>query len=135
MAAEWNVDKTLQFIEDYRQHTVLWCAGDKNYKNREMRRDALQILGEKYSLNSKAVLNKIKSLRSYFHREHSKVIKKKSGCSTEETYQSSWFGYKSLVFILDGNDIREGKDPMTTFNESLVSLYTTYKLYMSIWTG
>ena len=79
--ADWsNEKKTLDFIEEYRKYTVLWRSSDKNYKNRE-ERSALEELGEKYSLDSKSILNKIKSLRSYFHREHSKVLKKKSGSS------------------------------------------------------
>jgi len=54
------VKKTLDFIEEYRKYTVLWRSLDKNYKNREERRSAVQELGEKYSLDSKTILNKIK---------------------------------------------------------------------------
>ena len=70
--ADWGGKKTLYFIEEYRKYTVLWRSFGKNYKSREERRSVLQELGEKYSLDSKSILNKIKSLRSYFHREHSK---------------------------------------------------------------
>ena len=112
--ADWSSEKTLDFIEEYRKYTVLWHSVDKNYKNREERRSALQVLGEKYSLDSKSILNKIKSLRSYFHREHSKVLKKKSGSSADEIYRSSWFAYKHMLFILQGDETREGKDTITT---------------------
>jgi hypothetical protein len=91
------VKKTLDFIEEYSKYTVLWRSLDKNYKNRKERRSALQELGEKYSLDSKSILNKIKSLRSYFHREHSKVLKKKSGPSADEIYRLRWFAY-SICF-------------------------------------
>jgi hypothetical protein len=86
-----------------------------------MRSNALQELRTKYLLDSKSVLNKIKSLRSYFHREHTKVLKKKSGSSTDEVYKSSWFSYKHLLFILEGDETREVKDTITT-EESLVSI-------------
>ena len=66
--ADWSSEKTLDFVKEYRKYTVLWRLVDKNYKNREERRSALQELGEKYSLDSKSILNKIKSVRSYFHR-------------------------------------------------------------------
>jgi len=102
--------KTLDFIEEYRKYTILWRSSDKNYKNREERRSALQELGEKYSLDSKSILNKIKSLRSYFHREHSKVLKKKSGSSADKIYRWSWFASKHMLFILQGDEAREGKD-------------------------
>jgi len=120
--ADWSSEKTLDFIDEYRKYTVLWRSVDKNYKNREERRSALQDLGEKYSLDSKSILNKIKSLRSYFHREHSKVLKKKSGSSADEIYRSSWFAYKHMLFILQGDETREGKDTITTLEESLVSI-------------
>ena len=76
---DWNTEKTLDFVEEYRMCSVLWHSLDQNYKNRQMRSNALQELRTKYLLDSKSVLNKIKSLRSYFHREHTKVLKKKSG--------------------------------------------------------
>ena len=98
--ADQSSEKTLDFIEEYRKYTVLWHLSDKNYKNWEERRSALQELGEKYSLDSKSILNKIKSLRLYFHREHSKVLKKKSWSSAYEIYRSSWFAYKHMLFYL-----------------------------------
>jgi len=112
--ADWSSEKTLDFIEEYRKYTVLWRSVDKNYKNREERWSAFQELGEKYSLDSKSILNKIKSLRSYFHWEHSKVLKKKNGSSADEIYRSSWFAYKHMLFILQGDETREGKDTITT---------------------
>jgi hypothetical protein len=120
--ADWSNEKTLDFIEEYRKYTVLWRLLDTNYKNREERRSALQELGEKYSLDSKSILTKIKCLRSYFHREHRKVLKKKSGSSADEIYRSSWFAYKHMLFILQGDEAREGKDTITTLEEILVSI-------------
>jgi Fic family protein len=120
--ADWSSEKTLDFIEEYRKYTELWRSSDKNYKNREERRSALQELGEKYSLDSKSNLNKIKSLRSFFDREDSKVLKKKSGSSADEMYRSSRFVYKHMLFILQGDEAREGKYTITTLEESLVSI-------------
>jgi hypothetical protein len=57
--ADWSNGKTLDFIEEYRKYAVLWRSLDKSYKNREERRSALQELGEKYSVDSKSVLNEI----------------------------------------------------------------------------
>ncbi|CAH1975766.1 unnamed protein product [Acanthoscelides obtectus] len=50
------------------------------------------------------------SLRSYLHKEHTKVSKKKSGSATSEVYKSSWFGYTSMLFILDGDTQRSGTE-------------------------
>nr|CAI5841796.1 unnamed protein product [Callosobruchus analis] len=105
---DWNNDKTIEFIDSYRNFTCLWRSEDPNYKNRIIRNDAVQELGTKYSITPKQVLNKIKSLRSYFHKEHTKVTKNKSGSATSDTYKSSWFAYTSMLFILDGDSQRSG---------------------------
>lgn len=107
---EWNNEKTIEFIDSYRNFTCLWRCEDPNYKNRIIRNDAVQELCTKYSITPKQVLNKIKSLRSYFHKEHTKVSKKKSGSATSETYKSSWFAYTSMLFILDGDTQRSGTE-------------------------
>ena len=103
-------------------NTELWRSSDKNYKNQEERRSAIQELWEKYSLDSKSILNEIKRLRSCFHLEHSKVLKKKSGSSADEICRSSWFAYKHMLFILQGDESREGTHTVTTLEESLVSI-------------
>jgi hypothetical protein len=38
------VEKTLDYSGEYRKYTVLWRSLDRNYKNREERRSALQEL-------------------------------------------------------------------------------------------
>ncbi|VVC93569.1 unnamed protein product [Leptidea sinapis] len=53
------------------------------------------------------VKKKIKSLRSYFSKEHQKVIKKKSGAGSDEIYVSPWFAYKHLLFTADSVAPRE----------------------------
>jgi len=89
-----------------------------NYKMRNV----VQELGIKYLFNSTSVINKMKSLRPHFYREHSKMLIKKSGSSTDEMYMSRWFVYKHLLFIVESDDAREGKDTIITLEESLVSL-------------
>nr|CAI5824673.1 unnamed protein product [Callosobruchus analis] len=66
-----NNEQTLEFIEDYRSYQYIHSKLDKN-KNK--RNDAYRELSEKYNLNEKAVMNKKKSLRSYFSKEHQKVL-------------------------------------------------------------
>jgi hypothetical protein len=56
----------------------------------------------------KSILKKIISLRSYFRKEHSEVINEKSGSS--DVFTSSWFAYKQLLFILESDLPRAGRD-------------------------
>jgi len=86
-------------------------------------RNVVQEHAIKYLFDSTSVLNKMKSLRSHFHSEQSKVLIKKSESSTAEICKSSWFVYKHLLYILENDDAREGKDTIITLEESLVSLY------------
>jgi hypothetical protein len=106
----WSGMKCLQFIEDYRLCAELWHSTDKDYKNKQKRTDALQKLAQKFSSDSKSILKKIKSLRSYFHKEHSNVINKKSGSGADGVFSSSWFAYKQLLFILESDFPRTGRD-------------------------
>jgi hypothetical protein len=69
--------KTLPFIEDYRSFTALWDVNHKDYTNKMKRNDVLNALATNYKMNVKEVTNKIKSLRSYFAKEHQKVTEKK----------------------------------------------------------
>lgn len=61
-------------------------ASSVDYKDRVKRSDLLQFLKNKYDMGTtKAVLNKIKSLRSYFRRVHNEHLsKKKSGSGADD---------------------------------------------------
>lgn len=106
-------EQTLSFIEDYRSHSALWDIKDKDYTNKIKRNDAYSFLATKYNMDIKGVKNKIKSLRSYFSKEHQKVTEKKSGAGIEDKYDPPWFAYKSMLFILDSITPRPTKDSLS----------------------
>jgi hypothetical protein len=45
---EWSNDKTIMFIEDYRNSEILWNHRLKDFKNNRKKLDILQNLSEKY---------------------------------------------------------------------------------------
>ncbi|KAL7645823.1 UNVERIFIED_CONTAM: hypothetical protein RMT77_002720 [Armadillidium vulgare] len=102
--------KTLAFIEDYRSFTALWDVNHKDYTNKIKRNVALNALATNYEMSIKEVKNKIKSLRSYFSKEHQKVTDRNSAADLGDVYDSPWFAYKSLSFILDSITPKETKD-------------------------
>ncbi|XP_076034497.1 uncharacterized protein LOC143021099 [Oratosquilla oratoria] len=110
--ADWSNERNINFIEDYRSYTCLWNANSDAYKDRAKRNDALMFLKGKYDLGtSKAVLNKIKCFRSYFHRVHKDYMtRKRNGSGAEDVSQPGWVLYKYLLFILDGEERRTGKE-------------------------
>lgn len=136
--------QTIDFIEDYRHHSVLWDINDKCYRNKNKRNDAYRAMGEKYKLSEKSVESKIKNLRSYFSREQQKMSLTKSGASADDKYQSSWFAYKHLLFLGDTITPRSTKDSLEdtivdeaevgeddiqdTITVSLFPFYLTFKL-------
>jgi hypothetical protein len=92
---EWSNEKTIEFVEDYRGFTCLWRSSDPDYKDRIKRGDAQQYLAGNYGLQTrKAVKNKIKSLRSYFHKIHSEAKRRKSGNGRDDVVEPNWFLYK-----------------------------------------
>ena len=103
-------EQTLLFIEDYRSHSALWDITDKDYTNKLKRTDAYTVLATKYGMTVKGVKNKIKSLLSYFSKEHQKVTEKKSGAGAEDKTDPSWFVYRSMLLILDSVTPKTTKD-------------------------
>jgi hypothetical protein len=85
-------------------------VNNKDYTNKIKRNDALSALTTNYKMSVKEVKNEIKSLRSCFAKEHQKVTGKKSGAGVGDVYDSPWFAYKSLMFILGSITPRETKE-------------------------
>ncbi|KAF5274470.1 hypothetical protein FQR65_LT16984 [Abscondita terminalis] len=104
------IEQTLSFIEDYKTYSVLWDVNDKHYANKAKRSHAYSALAYKCNMTVPAIKNKIKSLRSYFSKEHQKVMERKSGDGIEDKYESPWFAYKTLLFIADSVTPRTMKD-------------------------
>nr|CAH7742410.1 unnamed protein product [Callosobruchus chinensis] len=114
-------EQILEFIEDYRSYQCLWDIHSKFYTNKNKRNDAYRELSEKYNINEKAVKNKIKSLRSYFSKEHQKVTEMKSGSGSDSKYDSTWFAYRQLLFIADSVTPRQTKDSIWDDNPATSS--------------
>jgi hypothetical protein len=69
--------KTLAFIKDYRSFTALWDVNHKDYTNKIKSNDSLNVLATNCKTSVKEIKNKIKSLQSYFAKEHQNVTEKK----------------------------------------------------------
>lgn len=111
--------KVLTFIENYKSFVELWDASHKDYNNKNKRSGALECLAINHNMSIPEVKNKIKSLRSYFSKEHQKVLKR-----SNDDYESSWFAYKPMLFILakspkpliPSGEEQETTDVSSTFN-------------------
>ncbi|XP_026752596.1 uncharacterized protein LOC113512851 [Galleria mellonella] len=94
-----NRNATLEFIKDYKANRLLWDCNHKHYRNVDKRMLAFKEMGQKYNIDVVAVKNKIKCLRSYFIKEHQKMLYAKGKNARE--VESTWFAYKPLLFIMN----------------------------------
>lgn len=114
-------DKTLQLIESYHSHPVLWNCQLSEYKLREKRHDAWNEIANSLNLEKDEVERKIKNLRSHFAREskrvrEEKIANTKSG-SGASTYDGKWFSFKSMEFLLNNNK------PRNTVNTEVCNIF------------
>ncbi|CAH2012159.1 unnamed protein product [Acanthoscelides obtectus] len=96
---EWTIEKTTLFIEDYHNSPELWNNKIAAYKDNRLKNDKLKQIATKYECTVIEVKNKIKNLRSAFHRERKKLQSKKSGSSP--LTKGQWFAFELLSFLLD----------------------------------
>ena len=101
---EWTRHKTLELIECYRSHTLLWQPSHILYKNRTKRSDAWLDIANILHVEQKEAEKKMKNLIAQFRRELKKKLKrKKSGSSGGDIYHSKWFGFESMLFLLENS--------------------------------
>ncbi|VEN62484.1 unnamed protein product [Callosobruchus maculatus] len=97
---QWDYKKTLFFIGRYKAYNVLWDPSHKDHYNKMKREDAWSEIADEVDCTVDICKKKMSSILASFRRERQK-IKKSRGKGPEEAYHSSWFAYKSLLFLLD----------------------------------
>lgn len=99
---DWPKKKTVEFIEDYKKHVVLWDIRREEYRNNDARLNAQQQLAQKFGCSVWMVKKKINILRTGFKREH-RIL-------TQDfpNKRSKWFAYDSLLFLLNVEKVRPG---------------------------
>ena len=112
---EWTDDETMTVIEFYKENPVLWNQCLADYKDRNLKKLALEKL--KSSLKNRSddeIKNHWHSLKTIFDREDKRQKgSKKSGTSTSEVYKTSWKYFDLLVFTKDCADFDQSKSTMS----------------------
>lgn len=98
-AMEWTDDKVLVLIEEYKSRPGLWEPNHPHYKYANRKNEYWRSLANAVQTNVAEVKKKLNSLLASFRRERAKV-KKTSGKSSKEVFQSNWFAYNSMAFLL-----------------------------------
>ncbi|XP_045778182.1 uncharacterized protein LOC123880952 [Maniola jurtina] len=108
----WDKEKTLLFIEKYREIRELWDPKHPQHFNKIIKQDGWVKLSDQFGITVEECQKKITSLLASLRREKSKMKKSASGTGkgAEEVYTSTWFAYAALSFILDRYEPRKTTD-------------------------
>lgn len=97
---KWGSDKTLLFLEIFKQYTMLWDVTNENYLKRDKRREAFidlaaELEGEGFGqIPIESLRSKIKSIKDSYRFELNKVKKSlKNGAGPEDVHKPKlcWF--------------------------------------------
>lgn len=69
--------------------------------------------------------NKINTLRSYYSKELAKTTNQKSGCGTNESYETKWEYFNALMFLPDAIKTRKK-------HSMLVGVYTNLSCHATL---
>lgn len=102
----WTQERTTRLIEMWKKAPVLWDTKHKDYRNRDVRKSALELLAVDFEMTALDIEKKMTGLKNQFRREHNKV-KSVGGSSA---FSVEWFGYRPLMFLQDSLIIRDPMD-------------------------
>ncbi|KAF6208504.1 hypothetical protein GE061_016962 [Apolygus lucorum] len=101
----WSKEMVTEFIDMYRSFPCLWKCKTEEYKNKNLRDNALSAMIDLCKArgfpeaNRDFVAKKIQSLRGSFRKELKKVLdSERSGRGTEEIYTPSLWYFDLLMF-------------------------------------
>ncbi|XP_023718202.1 uncharacterized protein LOC111870286 [Cryptotermes secundus] len=89
----WDSHKVKCLIEEYREKSILWDLRHPNYKDNRKKVKLWEDLATKFQCSVKEVKEKVKNLRTTFHR-----YKKKNRGSAKG---DQWVHFPSLSFLLE----------------------------------
>uniref|UniRef100_A0A2H1WPE5 SFRICE_036338 n=1 Tax=Spodoptera frugiperda TaxID=7108 RepID=A0A2H1WPE5_SPOFR len=104
-ATAWTNERTLEFIEQYKNKPVLWDIIHIIYgSNKIKRHDALLEIANSFEITKEEVEKKMKNLQTTFSKENKKVKDSlRSGAGRDEIYVSKWYAFQAMMFIQDRN--------------------------------
>lgn len=110
----WDTEKIKCLIEDYRERRPLWDLRDPHYKDKKQKLSLWEELSSKYEISVRDLKEKLKNLRTTFHRNR----RKKSG---------TWPHMDSLSFILEVDDPQQSTYAEDNFSQVTSILGTNFK--------
>lgn len=91
---EWNRVNTAELIEIYHNSPELWNNSLPSYKDYRLRCAKMTEIACHFNCSLKCLRDKVRNLRTAFHRERKRL-------RTKKIKESTWAFYKPLSFLLD----------------------------------
>lgn len=120
----------IDFLELYKSFPCLWYIKSKDYSDRDKKRQAYEILIEKYKEVDKAatketVVKKINSIRTVYRKELLKVNKSiRSGAGDDDIYKPTLWYFDLLSFLYDQEIPRQSKSSMMDERDDVLTQET-----------
>ncbi|KAF5297596.1 hypothetical protein FQA39_LY12072 [Lamprigera yunnana] len=114
----WSHEEVICLIEDYRKWLNLYKVKSVNYKNRNLRKTALESIENslkksKPNITSTEIQNKFQSLKQNALKEYKKWKNSyKSGAGEDKVYEPSLWYFQIISFVIADNVPRESQDTL-----------------------
>ncbi|XP_074031587.1 uncharacterized protein [Leptinotarsa decemlineata] len=103
-----NKEDSLQLIQEYQKHRMLWDPTDKWYFHKIKKNDAWDEVATALNIDVEDAKKKISSLLGSFRREKAKARKTMgTGKGAKDIYRSDWFAFNSFAFLMEKDDPRQ----------------------------
>ncbi|GFT09538.1 MADF domain-containing protein [Nephila pilipes] len=111
MEMDWSNDHCIELIDAYKKRDVLWNPKHPFYNSKNKKNDAWNEIAEQMQLDEKTVRQKMNSLLGSFRAQRSKGKRLiGTGKGATEVYNSKWFAFEHMKFLLDKDEPRSTFD-------------------------
>lgn len=100
---EWSDDIVKDLISAYYEKRILWDPSHNDYNHNRLKAKVWEELSKTFNCSVKDLKDKVKNLRTTFHRVRRKNWKKISSGSEPE-----WKFFSALAFLTEIDLLREG---------------------------
>ena len=95
----WSYNDVADLISMYKSMPCLWEVNSPDYKDRNRRNECLDEMASRFSTSTCEITRKVHNLRSQFHSERQKLMKRKSIYGSHHRAVSKWPHFDSLRFL------------------------------------
>lgn len=93
----WPHEKSLQLINEYRKHEMLWNFHIPEYRKKAQKEILWYKMAKKFDEEPEVIKKKMEVLKASYRREKSKIRRgaEKGG----RIYESAWYAFDALKFL------------------------------------